>query len=91
MSWSLSCIGKPEKVAEAIEKYGEQLGGQCKIEFDAAKPHLLALVKENFTTPGSYSEPVLDFEAYGSGCASGDKQIQRDCSVILKRLNKTLV
>lgn len=84
MSWSISFIGKPEKVAEAIEENGGKLDGQSRIEFDSAKPHLIALVKDqNFAIDGyGYIRPMIRIEASGSGSARGDKQVQR--SLLLK-------
>ena len=53
MSWSISFIGKPEKVVEALQKQSETLTGESKIEYDSALPHLVGLVNENFGTPYS--------------------------------------
>ena len=94
MSWSFSCLGKPSKVAEAIDKHSETLNGQSKVEFDDAKPHLMALVNENFAKQGTgYSEPTIDFEASGSGSFDVTKQehVQRNCTVSIKPVWKTLV
>jgi hypothetical protein len=96
MSWSFACIGKPAAVAAAIEAHGEKLSGQSRVEFDAAKPHLVALVKENFALPGSsYAEPLIDFEASGSGTTHGppgsEAQVQRQCHVSVKPVWKALV
>lgn len=48
MSWSVSFIGTPEKIVEALEKYGAGLDGQSKKEFDEALPCMIGLVKLNF-------------------------------------------
>lgn len=50
MSWSISFIGKPEKVVEALTAQSAQLNGQSKEEYDSALPHLIGLVNENFGT-----------------------------------------
>ena len=47
MSWSLSIIGKPEKVAEELDRQSAIFTGQSKEEFDAALPHLKVLVLQN--------------------------------------------
>ena len=48
MSWSISYIGKPSAVAKALDAYmADAQPSQSKDEYDAAKPHLLALVNEN--------------------------------------------
>jgi hypothetical protein len=92
MSWSFSCIGKPAAVAAALESHGNTLSGQSRVEFDAARPHLVALVRENFVNPGSgHTETLIDFEASGSGSARGDQQLQRSCTVSIKPTWKTLV
>jgi hypothetical protein len=80
MSWSVSVIGKPANVCAELGKQSEALNGQSKIEFDAALPHLLALVKENF---GSI-EPTIHLRASGHGSAQEGKQVQRTCSVSIE-------
>jgi hypothetical protein len=50
MSWSVNFIGKTEKVIEALEKTSESMKGDSKIEYDAALPHLVALIRENYGT-----------------------------------------
>lgn len=64
MSWSVNYIGKPEKIAEALEQQSEKLTGQSKTEFDAALPHLCALVKQNFNKAGDY---IVQLDANGHG------------------------
>lgn len=51
ISWSISFIGKPEKVAEALNAESERMNGESKKEYDFALPHLIGLVNENFGTP----------------------------------------
>lgn len=48
MSWSVSFIGKPEKVIEALTAYSEKMNGQSKVEYDSALPHLIGLMNENY-------------------------------------------
>ena len=50
MSWSISFIGTPEKVVEALTAQSAQLSGESKKEYDSALPHLVGLVNENFGT-----------------------------------------
>jgi hypothetical protein len=93
MSWSISLLGRPPKVVKAIEAESERLSGQSKIEFDAAKPHLIGLVMENFldsSEPG-FCEPLIKLEAAGSGSARGDKQLQRTCTAKIETLYTRLV
>jgi hypothetical protein len=68
MSWSVSFIGKPEKVIEALQKQSETLTGESKKEYDSALPHLIGLVNENFGT----SYPVK-LAASGHGTVYADK------------------
>jgi hypothetical protein len=94
MSWSFQCIGKPAGVVAALEKHSDSFSGnaQSKLEFDDAKPHLIALVSENFVTEGhNYHEPLIDFEASESGSASAGVQHQRQLAVSIKPIWKTLV
>lgn len=94
MSWSFQCIGKPAGVVQALKNHSDSFSGnpQSKLEFDDAKPHLIALVSENFITEGhGYHDPLIDFEASGSGSASGGEQRQRNLTVSIKPIWKTLV
>ena len=84
-------MGKPEAVAKALEEESAKLTGQSKDEYDAALPHLAALVRENFVKAGSgYGEPVIEFSASGSGTArpatpgGAVENVQRQVSVTLK-------
>lgn len=82
MSWSINLIGKTDRIIEEIEKHSATISGQCKAEFDAAKPNLIDLVKQNFALPNSgYLEPIVKLEASGSGMTSNGQEMQRSCSV----------
>ena len=89
MSWSVSFFGTVEKVAEAVEAEGAKLTGQSKLEYDAAAPHLAALVRENFQS----GDPALvRLSASGSGYMEGGVQKNRTACVTLERLyGKVLV
>lgn len=98
MSWSVYFIGTPQKIAEALEANSESISkdpnDQSRREFDAAKPGLVTLVKENFAHPGGgYTQPVLQLSASGSGYRDGkggpDKY--RSCSVEIKPLSGQLL
>ena len=96
MSWSVNLIGKPAKIVEALEARSEQISKNpddlCRIEYDAAKPHLIGLVQQNFVKPGtSYVESVLVLEASGHGSRASGEDVQRSCRVKLESLNGTLV
>lgn len=92
MSWSFSAIGKPENVAKALDEQASKLAGQSRLEFVEALPALKTLLAQNFAAPGSgYQEPLIDFDASGSGAATGEKQLQRSCTVSIKPVYKTVV
>ncbi len=68
MSWSISFIGKPEKVAEALEAYSTKIDGYSKVEYDKALPHMVTLVKENFGNEGE----LIKLSASGHGYIVND-------------------
>lgn len=47
MSWSISFVGTPEKISEALIAHSDKVSGQSKQEFEEALPHLKALVESN--------------------------------------------
>lgn len=86
MSWNVSIIGQPEAVVAELDRESERQSGQCKVEFDSAKPHLVGLVKENFSKNASSQPLIVHLEASGSGYESGGTQVSRSCLVSLKSL-----
>ena len=64
MSWSINMIGTPEKLVEALKKHSETLSGKSKEEFDAALPHMIALIEEN---KGGYAKNALEISGSGHG------------------------
>jgi hypothetical protein len=80
MSWSISFVGKPEKVAEAVEQHGGTLSGQSKEEYEAAAPHLAALVRQNFAE----IDLLIQLDANGSGQTIEGKPIQGTVSANLR-------
>jgi len=85
MSWSFSAIGTPEKIVEALETESGRLTGESKVEFDAAKPHLAALLRENRSEGAT--PVVLNLSASGHG--SGEKY--RNCSVKIEQCHTKLL
>ena len=63
MSWSFSCVGKSDKVVEALEKFGATLTGDSATEFAEVKDGLIAIVKANHSD-GPCN--VVELEANGS-------------------------
>jgi predicted transcriptional regulator len=77
MSWSVSMIGTPEKVAVALEEHAGTLTGQSKVEYEAAAPQLAALVRQNF----AQVPMVVKIEAAGHGVTHGSEETSRCVSV----------
>ena len=85
MSWNVSYVGHAEKVAEALEKHAEATGmtGQSKAEYDAAAPHMAALVRQNYNENSEY--PLLvRISASGHGSVRDGKAVQNVVSVKLE-------
>lgn len=87
MSWSITFIGKPENVANALEEQSAKLSDQSKVEYDIALPHMVALVKENFGD----DSPVIKITGNGHGYSVNGEQRQRQCVVSIERIYGTLV
>lgn len=80
MSWNVSMIGTPEKVAAALEEHAGTMAGQSKAEYEAAAPHLAALVRQNF----AQVPMAVKVEAAGHGQTSGGVELNRCVSVKLE-------
>lgn len=89
MSWSIAVIGKPENIVKKLEEYSEKFTDQTKVEFDSAKPHLIALVRENFVKEGIV--PTLKIEANGHGYSRDGEQFQRQLKVSIESIYGDLV
>lgn len=88
MSWSVGFMGKPENVAKALEDYvAKMTDGQTKIEYEAALPHMVALVKENFGDDTA----VVRIEANGHGYANNGEQKTRNLNCKVERIYAQLV
>ena len=95
MSWSITVVGKPDRIAAALDKYSESLTGVCKKEFDEVLPGVKAIL-------GSIKQGVLDaadpgklfeFAGRGSGCVdynTGEK-LSATCEITLEPMNLNLV
>lgn len=88
MSWSISFIGKPENVAQALQDYvaNSKIDGQSKIEFESALPSLVGLVSQNFG-----NQELIHISASGSGYAVNGEQQNRRCVVEIKGIYGALV
>jgi hypothetical protein len=85
MSWSVQFIGKPEKVSEALTAQSVSMNGDSKVEYDAALPHLVALVNENFGF-----DNLVKLSASGHGYVTGDKP-NRQLTVSLENIYGVIV
>lgn len=71
MSWSVTFIGKSDKVVEALQKNLEKLHSPTKEEYEAALPHMVELVSQNFEN----GNPIdMKIEAGGSAYIKDDKK-----------------
>lgn len=78
MSWFISIAGNTEELVKSLEQHSESLDGMSKIEFDAALPHIVGLVKQNFDNDQN-KLPLLSVEASGHGWDT-----YRQCVVSIK-------
>lgn len=77
MSWSVYLIGSPENVSKALDTNSTNLSGQSKAEFDAALPHIKALVEQNVNK----NYPIaIKLNANGHGDTSGNNTVNVDIS-----------
>lgn len=83
MSWSAYYIGTPDKLVEALQKQSESLIGNSKAEFDAALPHITAMIQQN---KGKDKPPVLNLAASGSAYDG-----QSSCIVKIENLGSVLL
>ena len=51
MSWSVTFIGLRDNVVRALEENSNKLDGQSKVEYDAAVPHFIGLVRVRVDCP----------------------------------------
>jgi hypothetical protein len=86
MSWSVVFIGKPENVAAALNEQSEKLDGASKVEYDAALPHLVGIVEQNF----GENSPAVKITANGHGYTNGE-QSSRQLTVSIELMYGTLV
>lgn len=88
MSWSVSFIGTPTAVAKALDSYADSWSaGQSKDEYDAAKPHIIALVQENVGGVGR----VVQVTASGHATITDGVKTYGTCTASVTGLSGTLV
>lgn len=90
MSWSVNLIGHPNNIIAALDAESKRLKDQSKVEFDAVREHLAALVKENFNTQDT-APPIIRLEANGHGMSQDGEQKYRNVAVTLQPIYGQLV
>lgn len=88
MSWSFTGTAKPQRLAAALDAYGDSLEGPPRAEFDDARPHLKALILLNVQHTAHAADPnaMLELTAAGAGVvdpASGRRD-HYACNVSIK-------
>lgn len=84
MSWSIQLFGKASKIAAALDAHSEKLTGESRVEYDAAKPHLIGIVQQNFTS--NETEALLAVTASGHGTNFGNDKKDRVLAVKVERV-----
>lgn len=87
MSWSVKFIGTAENVSKALTAQSEKFQNQAKVEYDAAYPHIVALVNENFGT----NIPLIKLAASGCGYSVDGEHKERELIVSIERIYGELV
>ncbi len=86
MSWSVSFVGKPEKVAEALTEYSGKMQGQSKIEYDKALPHMIGAANLNYG-----SGYIIRLTASGSAYKKTETEEVSQFSINIETLYGALV
>lgn len=78
MSYSATFIGHSANVAAALEEFSNTLSGPSRIEYDAAKPHFVELVKQNI------GDKIVKIDVRGHGRVQDDVIVENQCQVTLQ-------
>jgi len=84
MSFSVSFIGKPDAIKNALAKESDRLTGQSKEEFDAVKPAIETILDQNVNLGGDPS--VFQVEANGHANFTDGVKQYGNCSVKVARI-----
>jgi hypothetical protein len=90
MSWSISFIGTPEKIVDALHKESERLTGASKEEFDRVVPNIMGIVLQNYTTVPGATAPTLRVQANGHGYKD-EKNEYCNANVEVKTFHETIL
>lgn len=90
MSWSIRCVGTPEKICAKLDEASERFADNSKIEFDDALPGLKQMVLQNFDRREGAKPIIVELEASGHGyfeMKDGQKiPLDRTCRVSFRCL-----
>jgi hypothetical protein len=75
MSWSITAQGLPEQVEKLLLDHSNVETGDSKTEYDAALPHLIGLVKQNYDSSGRQIQVLANGHGYGG---------YRNCNVTIR-------
>jgi hypothetical protein len=89
MSWSFNAIGQPANLKKALDAQSEGLTGDPKEEFDAAKPHLAALIDMNVSPLEGF--PVIHVQASGHATRVNGLVNMGTCTVVIASMNSKVV
>lgn len=84
MSFSVSFIGKPDAIKNALAKESDRLTGQSKEEFDAVKPAIETILDQNMNLGGDPS--AFHVEANGHANFTDGVKQYGNCSVKVSRV-----
>lgn len=89
MSYSVSYIGNPDKIINALKEYGNTISGQSKQEFNKALRHVIELIKQNDSKPGPL--PIIEVSMSGSKTVYGADKLHSSCHVSIKHIYGVIV
>lgn len=87
MSYSISLIGSPDKIAEALNNKSVEFQGQTKIEFDEILPHLVGLLNQN----ASSFKMLMKLEASGHAYTDNDGKLYKSCQVSINFIHGEII
>lgn len=87
MSWSVSFIGKPDKVATKLEEQVDIYQGDSKKEYEEALPFLKGLLALNTGHP----DEVMQVTAAGHAYIVDGKKVNSRCTVKIEAIYGVLV
>ena len=84
MSWSIDLIGETQAVVSELTRLSGPMSGDSKIEYDAALPHMIGIVEQNYSVENH--PRIIRIKANGHG--HGQSRI---CNVNVETIHSLLV